>query len=348
MWDRAEQSLITVIIVSYNEAQYISEAVESCLSQTYKNIEIIIGDDGSSDNSLEIIKNYEEEYCDQIRHFVMERPNDNSDVIASERASNIIKRGIKEAKGEYIACLSADDYYCDVEKFSDAVHFLNESPRYVAYVSGCQWVFQDGRKIPDRSRCPKWLYWACDYIHLSCFVFRKSVYKDGYLLNRFCDDIGMSYSLRCAGKWKYDPQITFSYRQREGSIMHTEGNLTLNILCLMVFQDCLCKGEMLWQSYSHFNASLRNVFRHRRELYDEALNKYFSSCSLYDHDVLGMIRRYETSKFDRVTLWILMIKSEVASFLFRFIFIFVKQRLRGRIEPLRRRIVNLLKNYLCS
>ena len=54
---------LSIIIVSYNEKEYISEAIESCMSQEGKfDYEIIIGDDGSNDGSLEIIERYQEQY----------------------------------------------------------------------------------------------------------------------------------------------------------------------------------------------------------------------------------------------------------------------------------------------
>ena len=51
-------SKVTVIILSYNQGSYLKDAIESVINQTYQNLEIIISDNGSNDNSKEIIKNY--------------------------------------------------------------------------------------------------------------------------------------------------------------------------------------------------------------------------------------------------------------------------------------------------
>ena len=93
---------ISIIIPVYNTEKYISECVNSILSQTYKNFEIIIVDDGSTDNSLDIVKEYQKNY-DNITVLHIE----NSGVSA---ARNI---GIKHAKGEFLFFVDSDDILYD-------------------------------------------------------------------------------------------------------------------------------------------------------------------------------------------------------------------------------------------
>jgi len=88
---------ISIIIPTYNYAQYICEAIESVLNQTYKDFEIIVVDDGSTDNTKEVIK----PYLNKIKYIYQQNSGPSS-------ARN---RGIKEAKGEYIAFLDADDIW---------------------------------------------------------------------------------------------------------------------------------------------------------------------------------------------------------------------------------------------
>lgn len=90
--------LVSIIIPVYNGEKYLSEAIDSALGQTYKNIEIIVVNDGSVDNSEEIIKSYKDT---QIRYFKKENGG----------VSTALNLGIKKAKGEYISWLSHDDVY---------------------------------------------------------------------------------------------------------------------------------------------------------------------------------------------------------------------------------------------
>ena len=54
----SNQPLVSIIILSYNQGSYIDEAIQSALAQTYENIEVIVSDNGSSDNTKEIINQY--------------------------------------------------------------------------------------------------------------------------------------------------------------------------------------------------------------------------------------------------------------------------------------------------
>lgn len=89
--------LVTVFIAAYNCERYIQQTVDSILSQTYKNIEIIIIDDGSSDNTVNIIKAIKDE---KIRFY----QNEKNKGIPFTR-----NLGLELAKGEYIAIIDADD-----------------------------------------------------------------------------------------------------------------------------------------------------------------------------------------------------------------------------------------------
>jgi glycosyltransferase involved in cell wall biosynthesis len=88
---------VSVIIPNYNYAQYIGQAIESVLLQTYSNIEIIVVNNGSTDNSLEIL----EKYRDRI--FIVNQQNLGQ--------SGARKSGLMHSKGEYIAFLDADDIW---------------------------------------------------------------------------------------------------------------------------------------------------------------------------------------------------------------------------------------------
>lgn len=89
---------VSVLIPCYNSANYISETLQSCLSQDYQNIEIIVVDDGSTDNSVEVIREWVSKY-DNI-HLYLQK---NSGVC---RARNL---AFEKSTGDYILYLDADD-----------------------------------------------------------------------------------------------------------------------------------------------------------------------------------------------------------------------------------------------
>jgi glycosyltransferase involved in cell wall biosynthesis len=92
--------LISIISIVYNGEKYLEQTILSVLNQSYKNIEYIIIDGGSSDNTLNIIKKYES----YISKFISEK---------DEGVSDAFNKGLKLATGEVIGIINADDWYED-------------------------------------------------------------------------------------------------------------------------------------------------------------------------------------------------------------------------------------------
>jgi len=114
---------ISIIIPTYNQAESLQETIESVLNQTYKNIEIIIVDDGSTDNTLEIISSFD---------------NDKIICIQQENkgAGNARNRGIKKANGKYIAFLDSDDLWLK-NKLRKQIDFMKQNPEIGLLGTGC-------------------------------------------------------------------------------------------------------------------------------------------------------------------------------------------------------------------
>jgi CMP-N-acetylneuraminic acid synthetase/GT2 family glycosyltransferase len=89
---------VTVYITSYNYAKYVEQAVESVLSQTYKDFELLIFDDGSTDNTQQVLEKYKSHPKVQVIH---------QDNMGMPKTCN---KALAMAKGEYIMRLDADDY----------------------------------------------------------------------------------------------------------------------------------------------------------------------------------------------------------------------------------------------
>src|SRR4051812_25511698 len=89
--------VVSVVMAAYNEEKYIRDAIESILSQTYTSFEFIIINDGSTDQTEKIILSYSDP---RIRYL---KNSENLKLIAS------LNKGLKVAKGKYIARMDADD-----------------------------------------------------------------------------------------------------------------------------------------------------------------------------------------------------------------------------------------------
>lgn len=103
--------MVSIIIAVYNGEKYIKEAIESVLNQTYKDIELIVVDDGSTDNTKGIVTSYL-----KVKYVYQENKGEGA-------ARNV---GTSLAKGEYVAFLDADDL-CKVDKIENQVNILQSN-----------------------------------------------------------------------------------------------------------------------------------------------------------------------------------------------------------------------------
>ena len=108
----ANNPLISVLIPTYNNGKYIKQAIESVYAQSYDNIEIIVIDDGSTDNTKEVLKRYK-----NIKYFYIEHKG-------IPFARNV---ALEKAKGEYIAFLDSDDYWLP-EKLNTQIQYFKDHP----------------------------------------------------------------------------------------------------------------------------------------------------------------------------------------------------------------------------
>ncbi len=121
--------LVSVIIGNYNYGSFITEAIESVLNQTYRNFELIVVDDGSTDNSREIIESYQDKLTAIFQQ--------------NEGQSAAFNAGFARAKGEIICFLDSDDYYYQ-EKLAKVVAAFNQNPVVVQISHGRTTVDVEG------------------------------------------------------------------------------------------------------------------------------------------------------------------------------------------------------------
>lgn len=116
-------NLVSIIMPSYNTGKYIVETIESVLSQSYKNWELIIVDDCSTDGTDKIVAPYL--YDNRIRY--MENKKNSGAAVSRNRA-------LKDAKGRWIAFLDSDDLWMP-EKLEKQIRFMEENDYYFSYTN---------------------------------------------------------------------------------------------------------------------------------------------------------------------------------------------------------------------
>lgn len=117
MFDRTAFPLVSVLMIAYNSERYLKEAIDSLLSQTYPNMEIIVVNDGSTDSTVSII----EDYRDPRIKF-----HDNGKNLGIVKSRN---KAIELASGKYLATLDSDDISLP-DRIRRQVEFLENNPEY--------------------------------------------------------------------------------------------------------------------------------------------------------------------------------------------------------------------------
>ena len=131
---------ITVITPSYNQGTHIEQTILSILNQGYPNLEYIVIDGKSTDNTLEIIAKYQSKIIDKIIYFVSEKNNGLNDAI---------NKGLSMATGEIISILNVGDYYEPYALFKVATTFTSER---INVVCGRGRIFKDKQAAQETIR----------------------------------------------------------------------------------------------------------------------------------------------------------------------------------------------------
>jgi glycosyltransferase involved in cell wall biosynthesis len=122
-------SLVSTIIPCYNQAKYLPKAIESALSQTHPNVEVIVVNDGSIDNTAEVAARYPKVRC-------LTQPNRG---VAEARNA-----GLYASKGEFVQFLDADDRLTP-ESVESHMHCFKEHPGVGLVVGEIEWIDEEGR-----------------------------------------------------------------------------------------------------------------------------------------------------------------------------------------------------------
>lgn len=133
---------VSILIISYNQKDFVSEAIESAIKQDYENLEIVISDDGSIDGTAEIIAQWQSRYPERLVALL------NKDNVGITRNSN---RALRACTGDFIAFQGGDDILLP-GKISAQVNWFEQDQRRVLCGHQIETFYQDGSKSPHLGR----------------------------------------------------------------------------------------------------------------------------------------------------------------------------------------------------
>ncbi len=127
------QLKVSVIMPAYNHARYIDKALQSIADQTHKNIELIVINDGSSDQTGPIISAFIHDHPDMTIQYCEQQ---------NKGVCQTLNTGLEKASGDYIALLASDDYWCP-ERLAVQLEFM-ENNKNIGMVFSDTWMFKEG------------------------------------------------------------------------------------------------------------------------------------------------------------------------------------------------------------
>ena len=173
---KKQKTLISILIINFNNGKLLSRAINSCLQQKYKNIEILVFDDKSTDNSKQILSNYKKN--SKIKIFFNK---DQKKKIAALDAMRGYTRLFKKSKGSLLCLLDSDDYFhrSKIEK----IHKIFSKNKDIDFVQNLPFVkndFKRQKKINKNNPLSFWPYLAPE----SCICFRKKFMNSFLKINK--------------------------------------------------------------------------------------------------------------------------------------------------------------------
>ena len=218
-----ETKLVSVVIPCYNLGKYLRDAIDSVLNQTYKNLEIIIVDDGSTDEkTVKLINEYKTKYKDVI--FIIQK---------NMGLSEARNTGVRKSKGDYIVCLDADDKLSPTYVEELMKIFKKDTKKELGFVT--TWLQEFGNRdgLWQTSEYNPGRLLVENIAHAGSMFRReawqkvggyKKIMKGGYEDWEFWISIlGLGY------KWEVITKPIFNYRIRDNSMFATATNIHLDL-----------------------------------------------------------------------------------------------------------------------
>lgn len=227
--------LVSVVMAAYNAAQYIGPAIESVLSQTYENIELIVVDDGSTDQTLVEIENYK--FDSRLRII---NQNNSGQTVAKNR-------GIEASQGSYIAFCDADDLWHN-EKLRIQLRKFSEDELIAVVYSDTFLIDELGKNLGSEDKVPFYEGYLLkklifdNFIPFGTVLVKRSCIKEfGGFNENYKMGIDWDLWLRISTKWKisFVKEKLYFYRQWQGQMSRNyHGRYQGALLILREFRRC--------------------------------------------------------------------------------------------------------------
>ncbi|MGL5235573.1 MAG: glycosyltransferase family 2 protein [Empedobacter falsenii] len=255
--------MISIVIPLYNKELYIKKTLEIVLSQTYQNFEIIIIDDGSTDNGPTIVKSFLDERIKLISK-------------TNGGVSSARNLGIKNSSFEYIAFLDADDIWLNnhLEEINKLINDYGHEAD--VFTTNFAKKYKNGNIVINRTDIERGI--INDYfekvlkkgvIHTSCVCIRKKALLNINGFNNNIsrgEDLDVWMRLNRIYKTAYSPMVTEHYLQDAVNNSRKKFPITKSIAFYIKKEDAISKSDLLYLKKMVLRKTVSLIYRERRLL----------------------------------------------------------------------------------
>lgn len=156
---------VSVIIPTFNRASFLKEALDSVLSQSYRDFELIVVDDGSTDSTRELVEGCQRSHLQSIKLIYIYQEN--------QGVSAARNRGLKAARGEYIAFLDSDDLWVK-DKLQIQMTWMEANPHTLVCYTDEIWI-RWGKRINPMKKHQKYSGWIFEKCLPLCIISPSSI-----------------------------------------------------------------------------------------------------------------------------------------------------------------------------
>lgn len=305
--------LVSVLIPAYNHEKFVERAVRSVLTQTYNNIELIVLDDGSKDDTYQILQSLQNECSNKLSGFILNTQENTG-------TATTFNRLLKQTTGKYILFLASDDELLE-KCIETQVNFLEQNPQYVLSVPDNEFIDPNGGRLerafpsgnfypfdPNSTHSKTFAHWLQAYrpdvpFQSSDFGTYQSLLTSNYLPNGILyrksaidkchpltksaplEDWFLNLQMSKQGPFHFESQILFRYRIHNTNTIASKSKLHALSLTTRFYD---------WKLSQQSD----------NPVYKNTINKiFFSSQKKYKKGCLGIyIIKYQSYFFEKKVL----------------------------------------------
>lgn len=243
-----KEPLVSILMLTYNRASYLKQAIESVLQQSYQNFELIIIDDGSTDNTTSVLAGFKDARIRLVLH------KENKGLLARRQESLLL------AQGTYVAVLDSDDLW-ESEKLATQITYLESHPDCVLIGTWITRIDETGNPrgttnyANEDAFIRRKIFWRNQFAHSSVLMRKDALDKTSGYRFPLDEDLDLFLQIGLHGTFANIPEPLTKYRVHAGGKSANRKGMIENVLKIIKTHRTRYPGYV-WAYIKYTTASL--------------------------------------------------------------------------------------------